>query len=89
MVTGADGTIRYISPSVERVLGYQPNEMVGTNTAEYVHPDDLEKGFGALAEALSKPGVHPVAVERPAFATRTAPGATSRGWRTICWRTPL
>lgn len=63
MVTDADGAIRYISPSVERVLGYPPDEIVGTNTAEYVHPDDLEKGFDALAEALSRPGVYPVAVE--------------------------
>lgn len=63
MVTDADGTIRYMSPSVERMLGYRPEEMLGTNTGDYVHPDDLEKGFKELAEALAKPGVHPVAVE--------------------------
>ena len=63
MVTDADGTIRYLSPSVERTLGYRPEEMLGTNTGDYVHPDDLEKGFKELAEALAKPGVHPVAVE--------------------------
>jgi PAS domain S-box-containing protein len=37
-----DGTIRYESPSVERVLGYQPEEMVGKNAFDYIHPDDLE-----------------------------------------------
>ena len=63
MVTDVDGTKRYMSPSVERMLGYRPEEMLGTNTADYVHPDDLEKGFKELAEALAKPGVHPVAVE--------------------------
>jgi PAS domain S-box-containing protein len=63
MVTDADGTIGYLSPSVERTLGYRPEEMLGTNTGDYVHPDDLEKGFKELAEALAKPGVHPVAVE--------------------------
>ena len=63
MVTDADGTIRYMSPSVERTLGYRPEEMLGTNTGDYVHPDDLEKGFKELTEALAKPGVHPVAVE--------------------------
>jgi len=63
MVTEADGTIRYISPSSERVLGYRPEEIVGTNTADYVNPDDLEKAFDELAKVLSKPGVHPVAVE--------------------------
>ena len=63
MVTGSDGTIRYLSPSVERVLGHTPEEMLGTNTAEYVHPDDLERAFGELEALLSKPGVHPAAVE--------------------------
>ncbi len=63
MVTDAQGTIRYVSPSIERVLGYQSEEMVGTSSAEYVHPDDLERALGELAEATSKPGVHPVAVE--------------------------
>ena len=56
MVTEADGTIRYVSPSVERTLGYRPEEMLDTNTGDYVHPDDLEKGFKELAEALAKPG---------------------------------
>ncbi len=63
MVTEADGTIRYISPSAKRVLGYLPEEVVGTNTADYVHPDDVEKAFGEFAEALAKPGVYSVAVE--------------------------
>ena len=63
MITDAGGTIRYMSPSVERVLGYRPEEMVDTNTAEYVHPDDLMRGFDELAKAASKPGVYPVAVE--------------------------
>jgi PAS domain S-box-containing protein len=63
MVTDVEGTIRYVSPSVERVLGYRPEEQIGTNAAEYVHPDDLKKGLDALSEAVSKPGVHPVAVE--------------------------
>src|SRR5918997_896828 len=63
MVTDAQGTIRYVSPSTERVLGYRPEEMVGTGTAEYVHPDDIERALVELSEAASRPGVHPVAVE--------------------------
>ena len=63
MVTDDQGTIRYVSPSIEWVLGYRSEEMVGTSTAEYVHPDDVERALGELAEAVSRPGVHPVAVE--------------------------
>jgi PAS domain S-box-containing protein len=84
MVTDPAGTIRYLSPSVARVLGYTPEEMLGTNTAEYVHSDDLERAFGELEALLSKPGVHPAAVGRPAFDIKTARGATSRVWPQIC-----
>ncbi|MGI8859082.1 MAG: PAS domain S-box protein [Rubrobacteraceae bacterium] len=63
VVTEADGTIHYISPSAKRMLGYLPEEMIGTNTADYVHPDDVEKAFGEFTEALAKPGVYSVAVE--------------------------
>ena len=63
MVTDPEGTISYLSPSVERVLGYTSEEMIGTNTAEYVHPDDLERAFGELKALLSRPGVYPEAVE--------------------------
>src|SRR3712207_1174574 len=36
--------------------------MIGTNTADYVHPEDLEMAAGELAELLSNPGVHPAAI---------------------------
>src|SRR5579885_1693762 len=39
----ADGTVLYSSDSVERVLGYKPEEIQGTNAAPYLHPDDLPR----------------------------------------------
>ena len=42
--------IRYISPGV-RALGYEPEELVGTTGAEFVHPDDLGN-FLANTQAL-------------------------------------
>ena len=42
MILEADGTVRFVSPAVERVLGYRPEEMVGTRALDYVHPEDLE-----------------------------------------------
>jgi len=36
----ADGTVRYISPAVERVMGYKPEEWIGTSAFGSVHPDD-------------------------------------------------
>ncbi len=46
--TNMEGFITYISPNVESILGYKPNEMVGTYMADYIHPDDLEKFKGSL-----------------------------------------
>lgn len=37
----ANFTIVYISPSCERVLGYKPEALVGTNALQLVHPDDV------------------------------------------------
>ncbi|HUF91747.1 MAG TPA: PAS domain S-box protein [Candidatus Limnocylindria bacterium] len=41
IVLDADGVIRYASPSVERVLGERPADLVGTNALPRLHPDDL------------------------------------------------
>lgn len=42
-IIDAGGIIRYESPSVERVLGYKPAELIGTNIAERLHPDGASK----------------------------------------------
>jgi diguanylate cyclase (GGDEF)-like protein/PAS domain S-box-containing protein len=54
-----DGTVRYISPAVERVTGHKPEEQVGTNAFGSVHPDDRERALGVFAEVLTQPGLHP------------------------------
>ncbi|HYE75274.1 MAG TPA: PAS domain S-box protein, partial [Blastocatellia bacterium] len=42
-ILDADCTIKYESPSVERILGYMPSEMVCKNLLSFIHPDDLIK----------------------------------------------
>jgi PAS domain S-box-containing protein len=37
-----EGSIRYISPSVERILGYAQNDMIGQSDKIHVHPDGLD-----------------------------------------------
>jgi PAS domain S-box-containing protein len=37
----ADGTVQYISPSVQKVLGYPPEEILGTKIISFVHNNDL------------------------------------------------
>ena len=47
----ADSTIKYQSPSAERVMGYQPEDLVGTRLIEYmVHTDDVPRIVSLLAE---------------------------------------
>jgi PAS domain S-box-containing protein len=39
-ILSQDGTVRYASPSHERLLGYQVDELVGRNVLCFIHPDD-------------------------------------------------
>jgi len=41
----------YNSPSYEKILGYTPQELVGTPALEQIHPEDREKVLQAAAEA--------------------------------------
>ncbi|NRF92422.1 PAS domain S-box protein [Paenibacillus frigoriresistens] len=38
-----DGKIEYLSPSVRDLLGYEPEELIGKDSTELNHPEDLEK----------------------------------------------
>jgi len=49
-----DGTILFESPSIETVLGFTPNELVGQNAFSYIHPDDREVVKSRFASAISE-----------------------------------
>lgn len=40
-IVEADGYIRYVSPAIQEILGYTPKELIGKNTFDYIHPEDL------------------------------------------------
>jgi len=42
-ILNLDGTIRYVSPSHERMLGYPLDELVGKNVVSFVHPNDMAR----------------------------------------------
>lgn len=50
----SDGEINYISPSVTRLLGYHPTDVIGTNVMWMVHPHDQNIVTSALIP--SQPG---------------------------------
>jgi PAS domain S-box-containing protein len=49
-VLDESGTIQYESPSLERMFGYRPAELIGDNVFEYIHPDDRERVLETLRE---------------------------------------
>ncbi len=76
-VLSRDGTIRYQSPSIRRVLGYAPEDRIGRNVFEdpLVHPEDLPAKRDFIARAVAKPGE----VISAEFRLRHADGS----WRSI------
>src|SRR5437870_3335677 len=74
-VVGEDGTFQYASPSVERLLGYRPGELLQRNAFQFVHPDDLP----VVAEALARAIKDPAAAQMEAFRFRHRNG----GWRVL------
>src|SRR5829696_4272658 len=48
-----DGTIVFATPSVETLLGYTPDEFVGTHVTDHVHPADLPAVRAAIEQALA------------------------------------
>jgi diguanylate cyclase (GGDEF)-like protein/PAS domain S-box-containing protein len=59
---GRDGTIRYQSASVERILGYQEAELLDRPFGELVHPEDRTQILRKIDEAVNIVGP-PIAAE--------------------------
>ena len=54
-ILSRDGNFLYASPSIERVLGYKPEETRGQNYLARMHPDDLPRVREAFQFALDHP----------------------------------
>jgi PAS domain S-box-containing protein len=56
MIVSADGLITYERPAVERVLGYRPDERIGTSGVDMVYPEDRARLQQLFVELVSSPG---------------------------------
>jgi diguanylate cyclase (GGDEF)-like protein/PAS domain S-box-containing protein len=57
-IVDPDGTLRYVSPAFGRLLGYDPEKVVGTmNVLDHVHPDDLPHVLEVTEKVLSEGGI--------------------------------
>jgi PAS domain S-box-containing protein len=56
MILDTDGTIYYVSPSVEKVLGYPVAEFIGKKVFELLHPDDFTHTYYSLTHVSQTTG---------------------------------
>ena len=54
-VLNEEGCYTYLSPSMFNVLGYSPEELMGTNAFELIHPEDVEQVITKFKTALAVP----------------------------------
>jgi PAS domain S-box-containing protein len=54
-----DGTILYVSPANERILGYQFDEMAGRPITDFIHPDDWAHLEQLADQLIADPTLHP------------------------------
>jgi PAS domain S-box-containing protein len=69
------GTMSYMSPSVRAVLGYEPGELEGLSSFDFIHPEDAAEVAAELARILADPG----AVGRAEYRFRHRDG----NWRLV------
>jgi PAS domain S-box-containing protein len=55
-VLDVSGNIHFESPSIEKILGYRPAELVGENVFAFVHPDDLRATQEIFTKLIMTPG---------------------------------
>jgi two-component system, sensor histidine kinase and response regulator len=77
LVAEADFEIAYITPSSQRVLGYEAEHLQGKPVTETVHPDDVDEVISQLRRLAA--GL----VETATFETRMR--HHNGEWRTIAW----
>ncbi|MEF8894586.1 PAS domain-containing protein, partial [Halodesulfurarchaeum sp.] len=56
MILDDQGRAIYVTPSVERIMGYDPEELRGRRGFEDIHPEDRERAMEVFTEAIENPG---------------------------------
>ncbi len=55
-IVDSDGSIKYVGPSVERLLGYQSYKVIGANIFDFIHPDEVDEGMKLFHDKLVNGG---------------------------------
>lgn len=78
-VLEADGTIRFVSPAAEDLIGFDPTELHGRSALELIHPDDRERVRAAFLDLVEDPGASTVIEYRQQTAAGTYVWTEARG----------
>ncbi len=57
IVLERDGLIRYASPSVRNVMGYDPHQVIGKVIFDFIHPEDTQRLQEELLGLLERPDI--------------------------------
>jgi PAS domain S-box-containing protein len=77
VVRDLSGTILSVNPSVTRVLGWQPEEIIGRSIYEFLHPDDTPSTRKTVSAQLSGSGI---------ISVQNRYRCRDGGYRTLDWR---
>jgi diguanylate cyclase (GGDEF)-like protein/PAS domain S-box-containing protein len=56
-IVSVEGSIRYQSPSVKPVFGYDTDALLGTYVVSLIHPDDADRVTADFREVAAEPGL--------------------------------
>ena len=54
-----DGSVQYISPCVEQILGYKQEELLGRKVIDYLHPEDINVVVAAMTPGIPAEEIGP------------------------------
>lgn len=52
-IVDQEGIIKFKSPAIKKIFGYDPEEMIGRKSSDFIHPDDFFKMGEAMERLLS------------------------------------
>lgn len=55
-IVDADGSIKYVGPSVERLLGHQSYKLIGSNIFDFLHHDEVDNAMKLFNDKLVNGG---------------------------------
>ena len=70
-----DGTYRYVSAASKELLGYEPEELLGTSAYDHFHPEDVGRSVGVVHRSTLEGAPMTVAVPAAAQGPTSTSGS--------------